>query len=713
MNEGNAIPVRSMKTPPFLVGAAVLVWGWFTGYVVISLLMAAVLEGSRLLRARWDLSNDDFRRIWVFCTLLFLAAAVYAFTANEGVADFRGLFQNPNFFTQRNAGTASARTLATLIRWTPMIFFLFMAAQAFSSRDGIPLETISLILAWRWKRARKLGQKVPPSRSVDISYPYLAICLFAASIHSARDTSFFWALCALLTWALWSHRSKRFGPIPWAGALLVAIALGHAGQGSVNRLQRYLEGFDPRWLSAFGRRGFDPSQSRTSLGQIGRVKASGNIVIRLEPGENQAPPPLLRGASYRGYKAQNWDAGSSRNDFEGIHSETNQTTWLLLPQKTNRATVHMACYLPNVKGSHTGLLPLPEGSGRLDNLPAYILKKNSAGAVLAEGPGLVLFDARYGPGDTIDSPPSDEDLAVSPKEEPALEEVVDALQLQGKGRAEVLASLNHFFFANFSYSLWQEPDPRVHNTETPLSLFLRHTHKGHCEYFATATVLLLRKLNIPARYAVGYAVHEAGGGRKFVVRERDAHAWCLVWNDETKLWQDFDTTPATWVEEEAKRGSAFQWLSDAWSRLWFEISRIRWGQTNLRQYLLWALAPILALLLYQILFRSRRQRRRLERAPAKDIAWPGLDSEFYQLEQKISERGVARQPFEPPASWLRRAVSDPALATAREPLQQVLRLHYRYRFDPQGLSSAERETLRRQARACLETLTLSPAENRR
>jgi hypothetical protein len=246
-----------------------------------------------------------------------------------------------------------------------------------------------------------------------------------------------------------------------------------------------------------------------------------------------------------------------------------------------------------------------------------------------------------------------------------------------------------------------------------LSLFLRHTHKGHCEYFATATVLLLRKLNIPARYAVGYAVHEGSGGRKFVVRERDAHAWCLVWNDETKLWQDFDTTPATWVEEEAKRGSAFQWLSDAWSRLWFEISRIRWGQTNLRQYLLWALAPILALLLYQILFRSRRQRRRLERAPAKDIAWPGLDSEFYQLEQKISERGVARQPFEPPASWLRRAVSDPALATAREPLQQVLRLHYRYRFDPQGLSSAERETLRRQARACLETLTLSPAENRR
>src|SRR5215470_1634924 len=215
-----------MKTPPMLIGAALLVWGWLTGFVVFSIIMTIVLEGSRLIRARWDLSNDDFRRIWVFCTLLFLAAAVYAFTSNEGVADFRGFFQNPNFFTQRNAGTAGARTLAALIQWTPMIFFLFVAAQAFSARDGVPLETISLILARRWKRARKLGRKMPPSRTVDVSYAYFAVCLFGASIHSARDTTYFWSLCALLTWALWSQRSKRFGTVIWLGAILMGISLG-------------------------------------------------------------------------------------------------------------------------------------------------------------------------------------------------------------------------------------------------------------------------------------------------------------------------------------------------------------------------------------------------------------------------------------------------------------------------------------------------------
>ncbi|MBT8330725.1 MAG: transglutaminase-like domain-containing protein, partial [Deltaproteobacteria bacterium] len=36
--------------------------------------------------------------------------------------------------------------------------------------------------------------------------------------------------------------------------------------------------------------------------------------------------------------------------------------------------------------------------------------------------------------------------------------------------------------------------------------FLTRSRSGHCEYFATATVLLLRQAGIPARYARGYSV---------------------------------------------------------------------------------------------------------------------------------------------------------------------------------------------------------------
>jgi hypothetical protein len=234
-----------------------------------------------------------------------------------------------------------------------------------------------------------------------------------------------------------------------------------------------------------------------------------------------------------------------------------------------------------------------------------------------------------------------------------------------------------------------------------LSRFLLRTRSGHCEYFATATVLLLRRLDIPARYAVGYAVHEASG-RKYVVRQRDAHAWCLVWNETARTWQDFDTTPASWVKAEGSRASPMQALSDFWSRVVFEFSKFRWGQTHLRQYFLWVLAPILALLLYQIIFRSsRRQPAQRRQGPGAAAAWPGLDSEFYQIERRMAERGAGRQPSEPLSAWLLRVMTEPALADLQGPLRELLRLHYRYRFDPHGLTQADRQALRREAAACL------------
>ena len=87
-------------------------------------------------------------------------------------------------------------------------------------------------------------------------------------------------------------------------------------------------------------------QSRTALGQIGRLKNSNKIVIRLEPKDGSRAPPLLREASYRTWKGQAWYSDISRDKFEPVFEETNHTTWVLLPGKTNGAAVNLACYLP-------------------------------------------------------------------------------------------------------------------------------------------------------------------------------------------------------------------------------------------------------------------------------------------------------------------------------------------------------------------------------
>jgi hypothetical protein len=105
--------------------------------------------------------------------------------------------------------------------------------------------------------------------------------------------------------------------------------------------------------------------------------------------------------------------------------------------------------------------------------------------------------------------------------------------------------------------------------------------------------------------------------------------------------------------------------------------------------------PVIVVLLYYIFF----QRRAKARAAAKKstaegpLVWPGYDSAFYRLEKSLAARGLPRQPQEPLSDWLERAISEPALAALRAPLRELLQLHYRYRFDPNGLTEVEKSSL--------------------
>jgi hypothetical protein len=693
-----ASETRVLKTPPLLLGAALAFWGWQSDLLSAGVIMGVILESARFVRARWDLSDDDFRRILTFCTLLTFAAVVYAFTSNEQGGSLGGLFHGPA--AARNVGITAVRTYTAFFRWQPMILFLFVAAQIFSTRDKIPLFKIS-----RWlSRQKRAGNA--PAGNMNVSYPYFILCLFSASFHAGNGgLSFFLGQSALVIWALWRFRPRRSGIIAWALAAAVVVGLGFFSQRGIHALQQFIEGHDVQWLSRFARQRADPMQTSTAIGRIGELELSGAIAIRLHTEGNQPPPAYLREASYRVYHSarESWYAGEPPNDFQLIQSEANETTWALLT-KTNTASVNIACYLdgwsPKLDAPQ-GVLPLPSGCSQLDNLPAVQVETNKTGVVLAAGPGA-----------TIDSVPDNVpaetnlDFLVPSNEIPALDSVISEMKIFGTNEEQKLLAVQNFFSSKFTYSVWQGKDKLATTNETPLARFLLTSRSGHCEYFATATVLLLRELGIPARYAVGYYVHEASGSG-YVVRGRDAHAWCLVWNTQTRTWKDFDTTPASWVGIEGKRASVMQWLSDFGSWIGFQIAKFRWGQSNLREYIFWGLIPVLALLLYQIIFRRGRRRQPPPETgkSAAAISWPGLDSEFYLIERKLAARGAARQPGEPLSGWLVHAVADPKLAAVKNPLAELLRLHYRHRFDPQGLNANDRETLRRESKICLTHLT--------
>lgn len=76
--------------------------------------------------------------------------------------------------------------------------------------------------------------------------------------------------------------------------------------------------------------------------------------------------------------------------------------------------------------------------------------------------------------------------------------------------------------------------------------FLFDYQKGFCNYYATAEVLLLRSLGIPARLAVGFAegtLEDLQTANVYVVRQRDAHAWPEVFFPNIG-WIEFEPTSA-------------------------------------------------------------------------------------------------------------------------------------------------------------------------
>jgi len=99
--------------------------------------------------------------------------------------------------------------------------------------------------------------------------------------------------------------------------------------------------------------------------------------------------------------------------------------------------------------------------------------------------------------------------------------------------------------------------------------FLHKTRIGHCEYFAGATANLLRRMGIPCRYVIGFALQEKGGEAEWILRGQHAHAWVQAyvggkWVDEGREgeslwrcrggeWVTVDLTPPDWGSRGVER----------------------------------------------------------------------------------------------------------------------------------------------------------------
>ena len=121
--------------------------------------------------------------------------------------------------------------------------------------------------------------------------------------------------------------------------------------------------------------------------------------------------------------------------------------------------------------------------------------------------------------------------------------VGDETTVQGTARA-----LERWFGENFAYSLDSPAGAKAPGStgeeRTALRAFLEYQHAAHCEFFATATVFMLRAQGIPCRISTGYLVYELNDSQDYyVAANRHAHAWAEAWDAESDNWIVVESTP--------------------------------------------------------------------------------------------------------------------------------------------------------------------------
>lgn len=658
-----------MGRHPLLLGAAVLFWGWQADFLVYAALMAAALEATLLVHARMDFKDRDFERISDLSAVLLAGLTLYHFDEHG----FQAIFP--------------------ILQASPFVFFALVLAQRFSTRDRVSHAALFLSV----RRGIKKG-RIERAGTIDVEYPFFFACLLAASAGNAGEVWFFPGLATLVGWVLWRHRPPGRRLVPWLVAAAIPGLLALGAQAGMVEVRRSIE---PLFVQLFQERLWsrrDPYRARTAIGHIGRLKLSQRIVARVRPSTGGTFPPRLRETVYQTYSRQLWLTRDTQ--FAEIDALGGGTVFAFGDPPAPSDGFEFSSRETRIYSSlfrGRGMLIVPNGTYRVQGLNVDRVRRNHLGSTkVDEGPDLIEFTARFGGPERYVDPPGEQDLAVPRFELPMFRELATDLGLAGLPPHEVVRKVREFFSDGFTYSLVRKR--RFGVDLPPLKEFLTVSRRGHCEYYATATALLLRAAGVPARYVSGYAVNEWSPlEESFVVRRSHAHSWASAFVNGA--WEDVDTTPAVWADAESELAPWWLPAYDFFAWLRFQFTRWRYDDSELvGAPTLIAVALLLSVILAWRLVRTTAFVAPQGEAPPRG-QWPGIDSEIYDIERYLADTCGPRGSGETWGAWLARlTASGVFIPGERQLLDEIVPRHYRYRFDPYGLTPAERRGLGTAAR---------------
>ncbi|MBX3319217.1 MAG: DUF3488 domain-containing protein [Nitrospira sp.] len=314
----------------------------------------------------------------------------------------------------------------------------------------------------------------------------------------------------------------------------------------------------PRLSAGFYHKGFGENirtsgfSETVNLGAIGPIKRDPSVVMRIEV-TRQEPHSLdrlyVRGLAFDQYDGKSW---TNRLGYRRNLSEEHPGTFLIRGQQGSAGsrlgdTIQQNIILEPLDTAVLFAAPFVERiSGKF---PA--VQSDLAGSVYLPFPSasrieysVVSRSNPLLPADLgADAPLYPESFARHflhvPYRSERIGRLSEDITRSQAGPYEKAHAIQTYLIRNYRYSL----DAPLAGLDRPLEEFLFIRKTGYCEHYATAMVIMLRMIGIPARLVTGFLATEWNEyGNYYVVRQQDAHAWVEV-NLPHSGWIMMDPTP--------------------------------------------------------------------------------------------------------------------------------------------------------------------------
>ena len=282
----------------------------------------------------------------------------------------------------------------------------------------------------------------------------------------------------------------------------------------------------PGW--AGGKRASSGFGEKISPGRVENIKRDTSVAMRVEWLQGPRPPReslYWRGKIYGDYRQGVWKTPPMKRrriSLPPLPQGERVTYRIFLEPQESSALFTLGIPLAvNLAGKRTLL-----GPGFTLHAPSPITRRTSYTAVsrlVKAYPPLL---------------PPEEFLQVPPPVALRLHTLAYSISPGERDPIALAQAVERYLKANYGYSLHsRNPGPY------PVVSFLLKKGKGHCEYFATSMVLIMRLRGVPARMVAGFQGGEWNRlGHYYIVRNSQAHTWVEVYKEGVG-WVPFDPTP--------------------------------------------------------------------------------------------------------------------------------------------------------------------------